>query len=89
MKRLKGLLHRDRTKLMGPPPAAGAFDSVAAARAVRAATRTPAPRVHYVWNGITIEKRFARRPIIHRLDVSHPRGSGVGENPIEFPGFEG
>ena len=39
----------------------------------------PAPRASYVWNGVTIERRFSQRPRIHRLEVSRPRGSSVGD----------
>ncbi len=39
----------------------------------------PAHRESFVWNGVTIEKRFAQRPRIHRLEPSKPRGSVVGD----------
>ncbi len=30
----------------------------------------PAPRASFVWHGVTIERRFAQRPRVHRLEVT-------------------
>lgn len=49
------------------------------------AAPSPAPRDSYVWNGIKIQRRFARRPRVFRVEASRARGCGVGENPITFP----
>ncbi len=48
------------------------------------AQNPPAHRESFVWNGVTIERRFAQRPRVQRLEVSHARGCGVGENQISF-----
>lgn len=39
----------------------------------------PAPRESYVWNGVTILRRFSRMPRVHRDEVSRPKGTGAGE----------
>ena len=39
-----------------------------------------------VFGGVIVSVRHTRRPRIHRLEASKPKGSGVGENKISFKG---
>jgi hypothetical protein len=44
-----------------------------------------APREQYVWCGFKVEKRFARRPVVHHREASQARGSGAGQAaPVTF-----
>ena len=43
-----------------------------------------ASRESTVWCGMVVVRRFTQRPRVQRLEVSKPRGSGVGENVIQF-----
>ena len=44
-----------------------------------------APRASYAWCGYKIEKRFARRPVVHHREASQARGSGAGQAaPVTF-----
>ena len=61
----------------GPVPAEPAAPAQVAAEVLPRAI-TPAPRLSFVWNGVTIFQRFAQRPRVQHLEVSRPRGAVSG-----------